>query len=45
MRKIWMRAAAVLAAVMICFGITGSLAASMHTEADDPAIEMTAEMG
>lgn len=45
MRKIWMRAAAVLAAVMICFGITGGLAASMHTEADDPAIEMTAEMG
>ena len=46
MRKTGKALAGILLAVMICFGTAAGLAdATMHREADDPAIEMTAEIG
>ncbi len=45
MRNGWKKAAAVLAALVICMAAAGAAADTMHREADDPDIEMTAEIG
>ena len=46
LRKTGKALAGILLAVMICFGTAAGLAdVTMHREADDPAIEMTAEIG
>ncbi len=46
MRKIWKALAGIVLALAVCFGAgSASEKNTMHREVDDPAIEMTAEIG
>lgn len=46
MRKMWKALAGMMLALIICFGAgTAPAETTMHREADDPSIEMTAEIG